>query len=54
MKVEEEIPRWNPHKTSTLKFGERIINGILTKLQHQSLVKGSYVDSSPNFGVKLW
>jgi len=54
MKVEEEVPRWTPHQTSASKFGERIIHGILTKLWHQSLVRGSYVDSSPNFGAEVW
>jgi hypothetical protein len=56
---------WNPHQTSTLKFGERILDGILTKLQHQSLVMDGifngkvapkcqgiwhYESSMPNFG----
>jgi hypothetical protein len=54
MKVEEEVSKWNLHQTSALKFGERILHGILTKLWCQSLVKGSYVDFSPNFNVEVW
>lgn len=44
---------WNPHQTLTLKFGERFLHGIFTKLQHQSLVKGSYVETPGNFGIKV-
>jgi len=44
---------WNPHQTSRPRFGESSICGIPTKVPYQILVKAPYVESPPNFGIKV-
>lgn len=50
----ENRRRWNPHQTLGPRFGASSICGIPTKVLHQILVKVPYVESPPNFDIKVW